>query len=390
VEIAPVNPVSPVAARNQETTSAGISDMEDLFTTEAIETTLGGPYGIHRGTVQGLRGVASVRVSFPTIEGEDNFVVVPQDNPIFAFFLAQEAAAKLGCELGDVPIVVQTVGGEGDLSRAVEVIREAAATHPREAAKKQPILDSNKVKPSDEPKGEKIVADELAPRETNAKEADSVTVQTVQIGDKTYKLTPIDEEEDGKTPEEIVDELEGDKDDDKESKTADRRHIVRSEQSADGVVRSEEIVEETGESAEQTEQPTEEEQVGQPQAEEPTAEEEPQYTEHAFASVEDEKERKLLTAMKIADDAIELGIIDKKAKMVYIADLEEKSLESLSAVQQTFALVKSAGLQKSKLDLSGVGLRRVPRLAHNKPDNHTLNGTLTSEMGTDPDFLWGV
>lgn len=342
VEIAPTNPVAPVAARNQQTTSAGISDMEDLFTTQAIETTLGGEYGIHKGTIQQLRNLATVKITFPTVESEENFVVIPEDNPVFSYFLAQESAAKLGCSLGEVPIVVETVG-EGDLHAAVEAIRVNAATHPREAAKKSPILNT-KVKPSDEPKGEKIVSDELAPRET--KTADSVAIKTVQIGDKTYKLEPIDEEDPEKTPEQIVDELE---DDDEEKKDKDDK-------------KDSAIEIESGRSILEIEKPVSSE----------------------------EKETKLLTAMKIADDAIDLGVVDKRAKMVYISELEERSLDSLDAIQKTLALVKSAGLQKTKLDLSGVGLRRIPRLAHNKPDNHTLNGSFTAEPDADPDFLLGV
>jgi hypothetical protein len=341
VEIAPVSPVTPVA-RNLGTTSAGINDMEDLFETTKVETTLGGPHGIHRGTINGLSGVATVKVTFPTIE-TDNSLVVPQDNPIFGYFLAAEAASKLRCALDEVPIIVEKVG-DGDLSRAVEIIRTNAATHPRVAATTKKTILNQGAKPSDEPKGEKIVSDELKPREASD---GGVTVKTVEVGGQSYKLVP-------------VDEPEKDDEDEKDEKTAEE-------------------IEETGDTV-----PVEEEQEGQPQEEEQTPVE--------VAS--EDKEAKLLVAMQIADEAIELGLIDKKAKMVYIAQLEDKAADTLESVQDVLALVKSAGLGKrgpvdrkiAALSGSSTGVVRVPRLAHSPFPNGNGNDNLSS----DPDFLWGV
>jgi hypothetical protein len=202
----------------------------------------------------------------------------------------------------------------------------------REAGqKKQPILQGN-TKPSDGPKNEKIIADELQPREASYEDVKRVAV------DFSAKVSKLVEDDDKRRA--LLERAA------KIYSEADRRHIVRAEQSADGVVRSEEIVEETETKPQAVE-------VSQPQVER-----EPQ----PVAATED-KEAKLLAAMKLADDAIEIGLVERENKMAFIAEVEEETTESIKAREDMVARLKTAGLIKRPGKLAGLGFQRVPRLA---------------------------
>lgn len=206
---------------------------------------------------------------------------------------------------------------------------------------KRPILKGTKT-PSDQPKGEKVISDEFTPREAAAINAE-VTKRIAGVIEKFQaRLADLDKE-------------------------SDRRHIVRSEQNSDGVIRSEEITEETEEKKK-----AEEEQVefGVPQVEE---------QQPAYASVED-REEKLLAAMRLADDAIELGLIEKENKMAFIAEVEQGSIDTIKAREGMLYLAKTAGLGRARPKLSG--LRRIPRLAHTPSNNGSGSAT------EDSNFLW--
>ena len=78
--------------------------------------------------------------------------------------------------------------------------------------------------------------------------------------------------------------------------------------------------------------------------------------------VESDKEAKLLAAFRLADLSVEMGLVEPANKMVFIAELEDETLEQLDSREKTLASVKTAGLKKSASRLSV--LPRVPRLSH--------------------------
>lgn len=355
VTFSPVQPVAPVAARNLSTSSGRISEM---FTSKlktaskeeadkvlparvsSIQRKLG-KAGITRSLYAAAHAAdLRVRVEYPAVKRAGNVLDVPGKNGIFNLFFAEESARELNVPTDEVPIVIHAADSE-ELAKFLQLFDA------REAAKdKEPILPSN-AKPSDEPKSEKIVSDQLAPVEASAdpKLVREGAELLVELDGKRYKLTPedsADEEEEKGKPDE---EEEGKSDEEKE---AARRHIVRTETDPDGNQRVEEIVEEDG----------------QPEA---AAEE----AAPALAAVASEdREDRLMLAFKLADLAVEMGLTSQDDKMAYIAELEEESIDQLKTREATMQSVKDAGLAKRTGARSGI--RRVPRLAHAVP---SLNGS---------------
>lgn len=369
VEFAPMSPVAPVGPTARKATSAGegISDMfETVLKTESkteadavlpakigrVETTLGGDAGIHIGTYNAIKEAGkTARIVFPEIPHTNNFVEVPQDAPLFAYFMAEESAMRKRTKFSEVPIVIEAAS-QDDADKIAEIIREHAQTQPsREAAtnKKTPVTTD---KQTDEPKDAKIISDEHAPRESTVKLADGRLL--LELDGKKYRLSPVDEVEEELDESEETEE-ETDDSEVESKKEADRRHIVRSEQNADGVVRTEEIVEESDSPSTETEQ-----------VEEPVTQEVER--EPAFAANEKSKEATLLAAMKIADESVELGLIESDNKMAFIAELEEESDEALEARRDTIARVKQAGLAK-KQSKTGFKINKLPRFAHTVQSN---------------------
>jgi hypothetical protein len=369
VEFAPMSPVAPVGPTARKATSAGegISDMfETVLKTESkseadavlpakvgrVETTLGGDAGIHIGTYNAIKEAGkTARIVFPEIPHTNNFVEVPQDAPLFAYFMTEESAMRKRTKFSEVPIVIEAAS-QDDADKVAEIIREHAQSQPlREAAtnKKTPVTTD---KQTDEPKDAKIISDEHAPRESAVKLADGRLL--LELDGKKYRLSPVDEVEEETDESEEVEE-DADESEVESKKEADRRHIVRSEQNADGVVRTEEIVEESDSPSTETEQ-----------VEEPVAQEVER--EPAFAANEKSKEATLLAAMKIADESVELGLIESDSKMAFIAELEEESDEALEARRDTLARVKQAGLAK-KQSKTGFKINKLPRFAHTVQSN---------------------
>jgi ribosomal protein L37AE/L43A len=79
---------------------------------------------------------------------------------------------------------------------------------------------------------------------------------------------------------------------------------------------------------------------------------------------ESEKEAKLLTAFRLADMSVELGLVEATNKMVFISELEEETLEALEAREATLNSVKSAGLSRRTAATKVAGLKKLPRLSH--------------------------
>lgn len=150
---------------------------------------------------------------------------------------------------------------------------------------------------------------------------------------------------------------------------ADRR-VIKREESPDGT-RTEHIVEETGSLGEEDEPKAEEKPKSESSPDDSESEDEgaekddskPNFLkekEPALAAVNPEKI--LLAAMTVAEEAVELGIVDANKKMAFIGQLEAESLEEIEARRKTLALVKNAGLSKRGSKVATVG-RALPRFA---------------------------
>lgn len=345
VEFKPVEGVQPVQRATKATISAGVIDemWETTLTTTsqemadqilpakeaaATDTTVGFRGGIHFGTHMAFKQAGiSATVTYTGTEG-DNVQQIP-GNPIKDFMLSSRSMKALGLESpAEVPIHIESDA----LEQALEIITsggmgagpmggEESEMPPAPIAKvkaadnKKPVLPQEPDRASDEPKGEKIVSDQLKPVE------------------------------------------------------ADTRTIEREEREEDGaIIRSERIHEQTGEQP--LEQPVEEQPVEEAPAEEEPAEEpvEEEAQDFAYAS-----ERKLLVAFALAEDSVDLGIIEKSEKMAFVAELEKESIEQLEARRSMLDRVKVAGLSKKAARVAGNGLVRVPRLAHSVVQSATDN-----------------
>jgi hypothetical protein len=280
-----------------------------------------GANGIHRGVYDAAREAGlAVKVTYPAVKDEENFVEVPGDNGVFNLFFAQESASELKIPVSEVPIII-----EADSAEDLDKFKNILATTERPGAKaakaaaadnkqKDTILPSD-AKPSDEPKDASVISDELEPRETKTV---TVSDDMVELDGKKYHLTEINDDDAPKA-------------DASDEKAEDDKSTVED-------------------------------------ADKDAVDDEPVETDAAKALAdevadEDDKESKLLAAFKIADLAVELGLVTAENKMAFIAELEDESNESLSAREATMKAVKTAGLAK-KTARRVDGVRRIPRLSH--------------------------
>lgn len=341
VEFSPMGQQAPVAATKNSTSGEGISEM---FTTllrtsnkdEAVAALSGeikiareelklGANGIHRGVYDAAREAGlKVKVSYPAVDDPENFVEIPGDNGVFNLFFAQESAAKLKVDVAEVPIVVEADSKE-NLDKFTEIL--ATAVRPEKRSRRQAadtILPSD-AKPSDEPKDQTVISDEHEPRETKTV---TVTEDVVEMDGKSFKLVEITDGDEAEKPKSETDEEPTDE------KPAEAVDTSKAEDLADEV------------------------------------------------ADEDDKESKLLAAFKIADMAVELGLVENENKMAFIAELEEDSLDKLSAREATMLAVKTAGLSKSAKRVNGI--KRVPRLSHTVIAS---NGGTTNDLPDEALFL---
>lgn len=72
-------------------------------------------------------------------------------------------------------------------------------------------------------------------------------------------------------------------------------------------------------------------------------------------------EKKLLVAFSLADEFVQLGLVEEDKKLAFVAQLEEETSEALEARKSTITLVKEAGLSRKVSKVAG--LPRVPKLA---------------------------
>jgi hypothetical protein len=345
-----VDPVRPVGATNYNSSSQGIGEMfKTKLRTESkeeadqilparagrVETKLS--HKIHPGIYRAVADAGlKARFIYPAVQRADNFVEVPGANGFMNDRLALESMRTLGqVDLREVPFIIEADSQE-DADKINELIK---ATQPESA-------------------------DARAARAVQA-------AGVVELDGRRYRLVEV---EDAATPEDLADEEveEDEKDDEEESKTADRRHIVRTERGADGVERSEEIVEESDGSTAAPEASAEEEKVKPEDLGNVLV---PEEAPPALVSkvddaekLADEREAKLLASFKLADLSVELGVIEEDDKMALIAETENESIEQIEARAKTLESVKTAGLVRRGSVVKQVpGLRRVPRLSHTVP-----------------------
>ena len=96
----------------------------------------------------------------------------------------------------------------------------------------------------------------------------------------------------------------------------------------------------------------------------------------------EDKEAKLLAAFKLADLSVEMGLVERENKMVFISELEMESLDELKAREKTLATVKNAGLAK-KVSRNASGITRVPRLSHTA--SYGLSNSAAPPFAETPD-----
>lgn len=126
-------------------------------------------------------------------------------------------------------------------------------------------------------------------------------------------------------------------------------------------------------STEPTEAPQEEETVVAENEETPSVSEIVEEVEEVESdeSAESDKEAKLLTAFRLADLSVELGLVEANNKMVLISELEDETVDALKARENTLLAVKNAGLTKKTA--AKTGLKPLPRLSHNQGIRDTLS-----------------
>lgn len=343
VEFSPMETPAPVAATKNSYTNEEISEMFKLKLRtsnkeEAVAAMQGtvkvataelklGANGIHRGIYDAAKEAGlKVKVSYPAVDDEENFVEIPGENGVFNLFFAQESAVKLKVPVAEVPIVIEA-STQSDLDKFTEILANTARPekNSRQAAEKKPILQSD-AKPSDEPRDATVVKDEHAPRETKTV---TVTEDVVEMDGKQFRLVEVSDDEDKDEPKGESEEKSDSADDKSEEIDTSKAEDLASE-----------------------------------------------------VAEEDDKESKLLAAFKVADMAVDLGLVSVDNKMAFIAELEEDSMDQLSAREATMKSVKTAGLSKSTKRISGI--KRVPRLSHSVIAN---NGGTTNDTPDEALFL---
>lgn len=367
VDIEGIEPIEPVQrATKKMVTNGVISDMLNIkMTTDnravadrlmkkqaaSVDTTVQFRGGVHFGTYEAMRnrGLSAI-ITYP----DGNTVDAPNDNPMKNFMLSMKAQQEMGfAHPGEVPITVEAAddqidevisiihaggdpagGGAGPMGPGPggpRPIARRAAKRPE--TKRPPIVPS----PRKGQQGERIISDQLAPVES----------KTIVIDGVEYALV---------------------------EKEADRRAIKRIEEETQdgGIKRTEEILEETGETDdelpdtfnqsekenEETDHETEEESaaVGQPTSS----------TEEGKIS---------LAALELAELAVSVGVLPAERKLAFLGEIEGESEEQLETRRRMLEMVKGAGLHKqASVNGDGPQLQRMPRLgkAHGTGTNRGI------------------
>ena len=360
----PIQGVAPVTRTTKERTSTeGINDMDwkvQLETTSramvdkvlparaaSSDTTIRYADGIGFGTHVAFRNAGiEATVRYP-VDG-DNTNTIP-GNPLKDFMLVNRSMKALGADSpANVPVKVTSA----NLDEALEIIHEGGLdgkVAAKRGQQKTPLLPGNK-KATDEPTKVKVVADQLKPVESKLMD---LMERVAALGDDMEK-------------------------------NADRRHIKREEREEDGaIVRSEEIVEESGDEPElpvaKEEPATEESDESSEESKDESAEETANEDEREPVAASVDPEKKLLSIFALADDLVELGVVAREEKMAFVAKLEEESDAEIAGRTKMLSAIKEAGLTKKPGKVATAGLNRIPRLSHSGNSVvSTSNGSLDS------------
>jgi hypothetical protein len=346
--ISPIEPIKPAAAvgvigemkfkTTFETDSQEEIEKRNPVTSAVQETLVGWPGGIHGGTHAALAqaGLAG-SVTYPS----GNTLPLPDERPNRHFGEQIRYKRENGMsDLSQVPVSLDFP--DEQIEQAVAIIHAGGG---RVAASQGKRVIKPGSKPADQPKDEKVLTDQHAPVEAS-------------------KLTI--------------------KEDTDMEKEADRRKIVRTE-SPDGT-KSEEIVEESGDLT-FAEQNGEEPKKEAPKAE-PKSDEAPEGDADDSEEKDDDKEESksdkkalpfaastesnLLTIFALADEAVEMNLVDKDEKLNFVAKLESETPDQLEARKDTMQMVKNAGLTKQP---KVAGLRAFPKAAGFQADS-SVNGAV--------------
>lgn len=175
------------------------------------------------------------------------------------------------------------------------------------------------------------------------------------------------------------------------------RRVIKREETPDGH-KTEQIVEETGDLLEDSpinKKETEENNEEENDSNEPKAQKDrendnrPDFLkerdkEPVAASVED-PQKKLLAALAVAEDAVDMGVIAKDKKMAFVGQLEEETMEQIDARRQTLVLVKSAGLTNRRV--ASHQSRALPRFAGMGLPTPTTNDTNLDDIPFEAIFM---
>lgn len=331
------------------TESREIADKILPVKTAAAQVPITFPGGIHGGTHMAFSqaGISG------TVTYQDGTSLPIPGNPMQHFMVQGKAVKEGGLSNPGELTVSLELDDPAREQEAVQIIQSGGmdAMRARRPAKSAAITDqpsrkktvTRKATNKDEPENQKVVSDQLEPKETNVKTADEK--KTVEIDGVRYELVEMKSEE----TEEV------------EAKEADRR-VIKREERPDGS-KTEQIVEETGDLLGDTPEDKKDE---EPKAEKSESDEKEETEddakpwekkkEPAFAS----NEGGLLARMQLADAAIEAGIVDADEKYAFVSTLENESDEAVQARADMIERVKTAGLTKTA---KTAGVSRVPKLA---------------------------
>lgn len=407
-----IEPIQPVGATKEVSTNKEINDMnwKQTFTSDdpakaraflaskrkvgaTAQGVSGHELGVHNGTVAVLAdlGVTDVSIEIPdpglevlTRQAQNSPVpapplqlfeqklgrpanVVMANSGIFfphAKFVMDAYAREYGP--GQVPLVVNSdqidpnivlqIIADGSSVQNMEQYRQmaqgggvVAATTKNGPVNKQ-VVNPGSDRKGDEPKDEKIVADQLAPvtsdRRVIKREETPDGKRTEQIVEETGDLTGFDNDK-GKEDEPKAEskEEDGKEDESKDSESNEPKGESKSDSRPDFLKKND------------------------------------QKTPVAAST-----EKKLLVAFNAAEEAVELGIVPRDHKMHFVSELEKESVEEIEARRKTMAMVKSAGL--SKRGPREVTARRLPKLASKNETIKTENGDVTLDDAPFEAIFW--
>lgn len=308
---------------------------EALKTAAAVQAAYPGGQGIHNGTSAAFAQAGITAVV--TLPGAPMPIPLPFTNP--NMFVMLKMLQSQGVAAPGAPMTVESDNPELALQIIEQQAGATAGVKDKAPIKKNVILPQSG-KAGDAPADGRVVSDQLAPvtsdRRVIKREETPDGHRTEQIVEETGDLLAGDEpkKEEPKAEEKSTDEGSVDT-----TQPRSQKERVESDGSSD-----------------------DEEKDNAPPWQ--------KKKEPAYASVED----KLLAALAVAEQAVEMKIIDPTKKMAFVGQLEDESMEEIEARRKTLALVKSAGLTNKKV-IARTG-SALPRMSYQSTSSSNGTGNL--------------